>query len=87
MSPGCSGGYYYYYYWWENNLLIFIIQPNHGEGRTTSSKQLNAGVQYNGGGLLPNIILLTLCDYIGEASRYHEEFLSLLLIEPMFPPV
>ena len=82
ISPGCSCGYYYYY-WWENNLLIFMIQPNHREGRTTSSKQLNAGVQYNGG-LLPDIILLTLCDYIGEAFRYHEEFLSL---EPTFPPV
>ena len=63
-----------------NNLLIFITQPNHREGRTTSSKQLNnARVQYNGG-LLPDIILLTLCDYIGEAFRYHEEFLPL---EPM----
>ena len=63
---------------------MFITQPNHREGRTTSSKQLNARVQYNGG-LLPDIILLTLCDYIGEAFRYHEEFLHL---EPiMFPPV
>ena len=27
---------------------------------------INASVQYNGG-LLPDIILLTLCDYIGES--------------------
>ena len=45
---------------------------------------INVSVQYNGG-LLPDIILLTLCDYIiiGEPLRYHEEFLSL---QPMFPP-
>ena len=36
------------------------------------------------GGLLPDIILLTLlCHYIGESFSYHEEFLSL---HPMFPP-
>ena len=39
-------------------------------------------VQYNGG-LLPDIILLTRCGYIGEPVRYHEEALSL---QPMFPP-
>ena len=39
-------------------------------------------VQYNGG-LLPDIILLTRCGYIGEPVRYHEEVLSL---QPMFPP-
>ena len=42
----------------------------------------NVGVQYNGG-LLPDIILLTRCGYIGEPVRYHEELLSL---QPMFPP-
>ena len=39
-------------------------------------------MQYNCG-FLPNIILLTLCDYIGEPFQYHEEILSL---QPMFPP-
>ena len=43
---------------------------------------INVSVQYNGG-LLPDIIMLTLCDYIGESFSYHEEFLSL---QPMFPP-
>ena len=43
---------------------------------------INVSVQYNGG-LLPDIILLTLCGYIGEPLWYHEEFLSL---QPMFPP-
>ena len=38
-------------------------------------------VQYNGG-LLPDIILLTLCDYIGEPFEYNEEFLSLKSISP-----
>ena len=33
-------------------------------------------VQYDGG-LLPDIILLTLCDSIGESFEYHVEFLSL----------
>ena len=35
------------------------------------------------GGFIPDIILLTLCDYIEEPLSYHEEFLSL---QPMFPP-
>ena len=39
-------------------------------------------MQYNGG-LLPDIILSTLCDSIGEPFKYHVEFLSL---QPMFPP-
>ena len=43
---------------------------------------ITVSVEYNGG-FLPDIILLTLCDYIGEPFRYHEEFLSL---QPMFLP-
>ena len=43
---------------------------------------INVSVQYNGG-LLPDIILLTLCDYIGEPFEYHVELFSL---QPMFPP-
>ena len=43
---------------------------------------INVNVQYNGG-RLPDIILLTICDYIGEPFKYHEELLSL---RPMFPP-
>ena len=39
-------------------------------------------LKYNGG-LLPDIVLLTRCGYIGEAVCYHEEVLSL---QPMFPP-
>ena len=39
-----------------------------------------ASVQYNGG-LLPDIILLILCDSIGEP--FYVEFLSL---QPTFPP-
>ena len=39
-------------------------------------------VQCNGG-LPPDIILLTLCDSIGEPFQYHVEFLSL---QPLFPP-
>ena len=42
---------------------------------------IDIGVQYNGG-LFPNNIMLTRCDYIGEPFCYHEEFLSL---QPMFP--
>ena len=42
---------------------------------------INVSVQCNGG-LLPDIILLTLCDSIG-AFQYHVEFLSL---QPIFPP-
>ena len=44
--------------------------------------EINVSVQYNGG-LLPDIILLTRCGYIGEPVLYHEEVLSL---QPMFPP-
>ena len=44
--------------------------------------EINVNVQYNGG-LLPDIILLTRCGYIGELVRYHEEVLSL---QPMFLP-
>ena len=44
---------------------------------------INVSVQYNNGGLLPDIILLTLCNSIGEPFSYHVEFLSL---QPMFPP-
>ena len=40
----------------------------------------NVSVQYNGG-LPPDVILLTLCDSIGEPFKYHVEFLSL---QPMF---
>ena len=43
---------------------------------------VDVGVQYNCG-FLPDIILLTRCDYIGEPFKFHEEFLSL---QPMFPP-
>ena len=46
---------------------------------------INVIVQYNGG-LLPDIILLTRCNCVGEPLpwfRYDEEFLSL---QPMFPP-
>ena len=39
-------------------------------------------VQYNGG-FLPDIIFLTLCDYIEESFEYHVELLSL---QPMFSP-
>ena len=39
--------------------------------------------QYNGG-LLPDVILLTLCDCIGEPTSYHEELLFLL--QSKFPP-
>ena len=45
---------------------------------------INVSVPYNGG-LLPDIILLTLCDYIGESFRYHEEFLSLQSMSPPKP--
>ena len=44
--------------------------------------EINVSVQYNGG-LLPDIILLTQCSYIGEPVWYHEEVLSL---QPMLPP-
>ena len=33
-------------------------------------------VLYNDGGFLPDTLLLTLCNYIGEPLQYHEEFLS-----------
>ena len=49
----------------------------------------NVSVQCNGE-RLPDIILLTLCDSIGEPFQYHVpvEFLSLYCtpIQPMFPP-
>ena len=35
---------------------------------------INVSVQYNDG-LLPDIILLTVCDSIGEPFQYHVEFL------------
>ena len=49
---------------------------------------INVCVQYMhvcmyNGWIIPDIILLTQCDYIGEPVRYHEEFLPL---QPMFPP-
>ena len=37
---------------------------------------INVSAQCNGG-LLPDNILLTLCDSIGEPFQYHVEFLSL----------
>ena len=43
---------------------------------------INVSVQCEGG-LLPDIILLTLCDSIGEPFYYHVEFLSL---QSLFPP-
>ena len=43
---------------------------------------INVSVQYNGG-LLLDIILLTLCDYIEEPFRYYKKFMSL---QPRFPP-
>ena len=42
---------------------------------------INVSVPYNGG-FLPEIILLTLCDRIGEPFQYHVELLS---FQPMFP--
>ena len=44
---------------------------------------INVSVRYIGV-LLPGIILLTRCGYIGDPFRYLEEFLSLLQL--MFPP-
>ena len=41
--------------------------------------EINVSVQGNGG-LLPEIILLTRCGYIGEPVWYHEEVLSLQLM-------
>ena len=43
---------------------------------------INLTVQYNGG-LLPDVILLTLFDYIGEAFEYHVE---LLFLQPVSSP-
>ena len=43
---------------------------------------INVSVQYNGGSF-PEVILLTLCDYVGEPFKFHIEFSSL---QPMFPP-
>ena len=45
---------------------------------------INVSVQYTGG-LLPDIILLTLCDYIGEPFEYHIP-VELLSLHPMSPP-
>ena len=42
---------------------------------------IHVSVQCNSG-FLPDIILLTLCDSIGEPFEYHVEFLSL---QPLFP--
>ena len=36
---------------------------------------VNVSVQYNGG-FLPEVILLSLCDNIGEHFQHHVEFLS-----------
>ena len=45
---------------------------------------INVSVKDNGG-FLPESILLTLCNYVGEPFQYHHvEFLSLQ--QPMFPP-
>ena len=41
---------------------------------------MDVSVQYNGG-LFPDIVLLTICDYIGEPFKYHVVLLSL---QPMF---
>ena len=43
---------------------------------------INVSIQYNGG-FLPDIIMLTLRDYIAEPFQYHEE---LLFLQPKFPP-
>ena len=43
---------------------------------------INVSVKCNGG-LLPDVILLTQCDSIGEPFKYHIVFLSL---QPMFEP-
>ena len=44
--------------------------------------EINVSVQHKGG-LLPDVISLTRCGYIGEPVQYHEKVLSL---QPMFPP-
>ena len=44
---------------------------------------INITVQQYSGGLLLDIILLTLCDYIGETFQDHVELLPL---QPIFPP-
>ena len=44
---------------------------------------INVSVRYNGG-FLPEIILLTLYDNIGEPFEYHEE--RCLSLKPMLPP-
>ena len=43
---------------------------------------INVSVQYNGG-LLPGIILLTQCYYLGNSFKCHEE---VLYLQPMIPP-
>ena len=45
---------------------------------------INVSVQCNGE-LLPDIILLTLCDFIGDPFQYHVE-LEFLSLQPLFPP-
>ena len=45
---------------------------------------IDVSVQYSGG-LLPDILLLTLCDSIGKSFQYHVEFLSLQLMFPSKP--
>ena len=75
------------------DLVWFRLSCDHGwirsgsvnVGKTTNNNNnmvINVSVQCNGG-LLPDIILLTLCDSIGETFQYHGEFLSL---QSMFPP-
>ena len=57
------------------NLILFLVF-------VLASLHINIiNVQYNGG-LLPDVILLALCHYIGELFKYHVELLSL---QPMFP--
>ena len=43
---------------------------------------INVSAQYNGGFLL-EVILLILCDYIGEPFSYYVE---VLFLQPLFPP-
>ena len=41
---------------------------------------INVSVQYNGG-FLPEIILLTQCDYFGEPFSYHVEVFVLVTVK------
>ena len=45
----------------------------------------NVSVQYNGG-FLPEIILLTLCDYIGEPFEYQQVEFFVLIANVLIPP-